>query len=360
LTTRITTIVPTYRRPVLLKRAVLSVLNQSFSDFAVRILDNASGDETEQVARALMRGDSRVEYHRHPENIGSLQNMIYGMSQVATPYFSILCDDDVLMPDFFEAAVGIHERAQKPLAFVGTRVVAVDETGRFQDPWPHPREERRLSPPEGVTRCVKNGMSLPGVVYRTSAIQSIGMPRPGWWNWTESGWHALMAANYPITLSPELGAVVFVHPDSGSKRMNSLEFRISWFQMLSDIHRAAVCDPDGESWWHDEMLPVAYNRFFGSVVRLCSRDGSKFYERLGALGVACGLNARGVSGSIVVARAVAALGIGEPLNGAVDWVLNVRGRVAGSFRTVRSIANDVGIEAASRVFSDLNRQAGLA
>ncbi len=52
---RITTVIPTYRRPLLLRRAVLSVLKQSHPHFIVHILDNASGDDTEQVARELMR-----------------------------------------------------------------------------------------------------------------------------------------------------------------------------------------------------------------------------------------------------------------------------------------------------------------
>lgn len=357
MTPRITTIVTTYKRPVLLRRAVLSVLNQSYPDFVVKIFDNASGDGTEEVARALMREDPRVEYHRHDANIGGLQNMIYGMSRVTTPYFSILCDDDVLMPEFLKAGVETHERAATELAFVAMRVVTVDEAGRFQDPWSHPREERRLAPPEGVIRCVKNGVSLPGVVYRTAAIESIGMPRVAWWNWTESGWHALAAVHFPIEFSPTLGAVVFVHADSASKRMNSLEFRISWFEMLSEVHGAAARHHVGESWWAKEMLPVAYSRFFGSLFRFCGRDGSQLYEALAKLGVASGLNARSVSGSIMVARAAGNAGMGEPLNACVDWILSVRSRMSAS---AASPPQDAGLEAASRVFSDLNRQVGLA
>src|SRR5215216_5733824 len=94
----ITTILPTFRRPTLLKRAVLSALNQSFPDFTVQILDNASGDETEDVARSLMRQDSRIRYARQPQNIGAVGNIISGIEGVQTRYFNILCDDDALMP----------------------------------------------------------------------------------------------------------------------------------------------------------------------------------------------------------------------------------------------------------------------
>src|SRR5207244_3875158 len=202
---RITTIVPTFRRPRLMTRAVLSVLNQSYPHLVVRILDNASGDGTEEAARSLMRLDRRVEYYRHPDNVGSLMNIISGIESIRTDYFSILSDDDLLMPGFFEAAVAAHESGGDA-AFVATRVVVVDESGRFADPWPHPNRSQRLSPPDGMLRCLQYGLSLPGVVYRTSVMAAVGAPRTAWWNWTESGWHALAAIDRDIELSPELGA----------------------------------------------------------------------------------------------------------------------------------------------------------
>jgi glycosyltransferase involved in cell wall biosynthesis len=355
---RITTIVPTYRRPVLLKRAVLSVLNQAQPDFVVKIFDNASGDETEAVARALAREDARVEYHRHDTNVGHLQNLIFGMSRVTTPYFNVLCDDDVLMPEFFATSLQIHERAPTPLAFAATHVVVVDESGRFRDPWPYPRQPCRLLPPHGVTRCVKDGVSIPGVLYRTDAVEAIGAPRLAWWNWTESGWHALAAARFPIEFSPVIGAVVFNHEDSGSKRMSSIEFRISWFQMLSEVH-AAVRDPSGDTWWTDEMLPAAYARFFGCLVRLCRREGLDRYDTLAQFGVASGLNARGVFTSVRVARAAAVLGIGEPLNAVLDWMMAMRGRFSRSSGASAGDRPEAAIHAASRVFADLNRQVGV-
>lgn len=53
MTAQITTVLPTYCRPALLRRAILSALGQKFSDIQVLVLDNASGDETEAVVREL-------------------------------------------------------------------------------------------------------------------------------------------------------------------------------------------------------------------------------------------------------------------------------------------------------------------
>src|SRR4030067_3693919 len=101
----ITAIIPTYRRPKLLRRAVLSVLNQTYPHLRVCVYDNASGDETEEVVAELMQKDSRVRYHRHPENIGLFNNFNYGLQEIETSFFSLLSDDDVLVPTFYENTI---------------------------------------------------------------------------------------------------------------------------------------------------------------------------------------------------------------------------------------------------------------
>src|SRR5689334_15432360 len=95
---QITTIIPTYRRPQLLRRAIQSVLNQTYPHFQLWVYDNASGDETADVVAEFMQKDPRVKYHCHPHNIGAVANFNYGMAQVTTAYFSFLSDDDVVLP----------------------------------------------------------------------------------------------------------------------------------------------------------------------------------------------------------------------------------------------------------------------
>jgi len=81
----ITTIIPTYRRPQLLRRAIKSVLNQTYSNFQVCVYDNASGDETAQIVKEISQKDPRVHYYCHSNNIGAIKNFNFGLQQVNTP-----------------------------------------------------------------------------------------------------------------------------------------------------------------------------------------------------------------------------------------------------------------------------------
>jgi glycosyltransferase involved in cell wall biosynthesis len=98
----ITTIIPTYRRPKLLRRAIKSVLNQTYPHFQVCVYDNASWDETADVVAEIAKKDARVKYHCHAENIGAIRNFNYGMVHVNTPFFSFLSDDDILFQNLMK------------------------------------------------------------------------------------------------------------------------------------------------------------------------------------------------------------------------------------------------------------------
>lgn len=106
----VTALIPTYRRPELLSRAISSVLKQTYSHIQVSVFDNASGDTTQRVVDELKKQDPRISYHCHQENIGVLKNFKYAFQSINTPYFSVLSDDDVLVSTFYENAVKILEQ----------------------------------------------------------------------------------------------------------------------------------------------------------------------------------------------------------------------------------------------------------
>jgi glycosyltransferase involved in cell wall biosynthesis len=101
----ITTIIPTYRRPKLLRRAIRSVLQQTYPDLRISVYDNDSGDETAAVVSELAQLDHRIHYYCRQENIGAFNNFQYALKDIQTEFFSILCDDDILCPEFYETAM---------------------------------------------------------------------------------------------------------------------------------------------------------------------------------------------------------------------------------------------------------------
>ena len=132
----ITTIIPTYRRPDMLRRAIKSVLNQTYRNLQVCVYDDASGDETASVVAELQKEDSRVKYFCHPKNIGGDENYVYGMGHVDTPFFSFLADDDVLLPNFYQLAMDNFNKYPDAMLFAGTTIPMSNDGGILNRPFP--------------------------------------------------------------------------------------------------------------------------------------------------------------------------------------------------------------------------------
>lgn len=96
----ISVFVVTYNRVEYLKQSLVSILNQTYKNISVIILDNYSTDGTEEYIQSLK--DNRIHYIRHKKNIGGIQNIAYAFSHCANEYFAVFHDDDVLHPTILE------------------------------------------------------------------------------------------------------------------------------------------------------------------------------------------------------------------------------------------------------------------
>jgi glycosyltransferase involved in cell wall biosynthesis len=81
-----------------IERVVKSVLEQDHERLQLVISDNASTDGTEELCRDLVKADSRITYHRHPENVGLFNNFVGTMRLAEGEFFRWVSDDDWLEP----------------------------------------------------------------------------------------------------------------------------------------------------------------------------------------------------------------------------------------------------------------------
>ncbi len=170
----ITTIIPTHGRAERLKRAIQSVLNQTYPHFQICIYDNASTDETRHVVSEFAKVDPRVKYHRHKRNIGAAENFQYGLSKVDTPFFSFLSDDDFLLPEFYETALNGFKKYPEA-GFSSGAVIDMNERGEILDvilsKWP---DAEYYSSPSGLLEMIGKYSNWVGTLFRQDVIAKVG------------------------------------------------------------------------------------------------------------------------------------------------------------------------------------------
>ena len=127
---KISVVIPTCNRAHFLQAAIQSVLNQTFQDFEIIIVDDASEDGTEQVIRSF--DDSRIRSIRHESNRGQGATRNAGVRQASGEYVALLDDDDEWLPQKLEKQTVLLDKAPARVGLVYTGFWKIDAgTGRL-------------------------------------------------------------------------------------------------------------------------------------------------------------------------------------------------------------------------------------
>ncbi len=97
---KISVIIPTHNRGKTIARAIESVLNQTFQDFEIIVVDDGSKDQTTKTVRGYQKIDKRIKLFCLNKNSGGPaepRNM--GIENAQGEYIAFLDDDDIYLPD---------------------------------------------------------------------------------------------------------------------------------------------------------------------------------------------------------------------------------------------------------------------
>lgn len=99
---KISVLITTFNREVLLRRSIQSVIDQDYPNIELVIIDDASTDNTEAVVKSF--NSDIIRYIKNPQNLGKkygdrilFQKFIYEYS--TGEYCIYLCDDDYWLPN---------------------------------------------------------------------------------------------------------------------------------------------------------------------------------------------------------------------------------------------------------------------
>lgn len=117
--------VPTFNYGRFLPDVVRSVLAQTFKDFELVVVDNASTDATAELMEAFVRSDPRIRFYRNAENIGIAKNFNRALGYATGDYVKILCADDLLAPSALERSLALIQ-SDPAVSLVTTGRLLVD------------------------------------------------------------------------------------------------------------------------------------------------------------------------------------------------------------------------------------------
>lgn len=174
-------VIPNYNYGRYLGECIRSVLDQDIGALRVLVIDNASTDESVEIAQEAARRDPRVEVHARTKNLGQHASYNEGIDWARSDYFLILCSDDMLVEGCLSRAAtvmdghgDVHLTYGASLLLDGDRLTPADARNGHSD-W------RLLSGDELIGYLCRTGrshISDPTAVVRTEVQKKVGYYRP--------------------------------------------------------------------------------------------------------------------------------------------------------------------------------------
>lgn len=126
----VTVVIPVYNGERYVKEAVRSILDQTWSDFELLIIDDASTDRSMEIIGSL--GDPRIKIVRHDTNMGIAAARNRGLELAVSKYIALLDQDDIALPYRLAEEVAYLE-ANPDVDVVGGHQRSIDSEGRDMD-----------------------------------------------------------------------------------------------------------------------------------------------------------------------------------------------------------------------------------
>lgn len=218
---KVSVTVLTYNRARLVTEAIDSILNQTFRDFEVIVVDNYSSDNTESVVRSYT--DERIRYFKN-QNDGFIGvNRNYSIEKSRGEYIAFLDDDDLWLPEKLEKQIELLD-SDRRLGLVYSDIFIMDSNGDFRKhPYSHSIEPLRGYVFNQLLQA--NFIPMPAVVVRGEVLDKVGGFNPKYKICLDYDLWLRIARSYPIDYVEQPLATFRVHSGGGLQANLALAYR---------------------------------------------------------------------------------------------------------------------------------------
>ena len=166
---KVSVIIPTYNRADKIERAIKSVLDQTFEDFDVIVVDDCSSDNTEAVVKTIT--DERVKYHRLDKNQGAAGARNSGVAISESEYIAFHDSDDEWLPDKLKKQFEyMQEHPQVGMVYGKMHIVQSDLEGDF----PNDSIEGKLEGEIYTDLLKRNTIGTPTMFLKRDEFEKVG------------------------------------------------------------------------------------------------------------------------------------------------------------------------------------------
>lgn len=167
---KVSVIIPTFNRAKLIKRSIQSVLDQTYQDFEVIIVDDGSTDDTKSVIESFK--NPRIKYISHDINKGPSAARNAGIKNAKGKYIAFQDSDDEWLPEKLEKQMECFDTVSPRVSIVYCGLWRKKDKNISLIPPPS------VSPKDGDINlfiCRGNFIAMPTVVCEKECFNKAGL-----------------------------------------------------------------------------------------------------------------------------------------------------------------------------------------
>ncbi len=126
----ISIIMPVYNNSIYLNESIESVLNQTFENFELIIIDDGSIDNTIHILEYYKKLDERVKIFRNQKNIGIAKSLNKGISLSNGKYIARIDSDDTWESDKLKKQIN-YLKKKPDIVLLGSNAIYINEKGEI-------------------------------------------------------------------------------------------------------------------------------------------------------------------------------------------------------------------------------------
>lgn len=224
----VSAIITTHNRKELLRRAIESVLSQTYLEMECIVIDDASNDGTDQICKLY---PVRYIYIPKEESKGGNYARNLGIYAAVGEYVAFLDDDDYWLPTKIEKQVKLIEEKDCELVFCGKRLEIVGhECMKFKDSLPETTYEGDMSRKILLTICCT---TTTNILAKRQALIDVGLFDESLRFWQEYELTIRMAQRKPFYFVNEVLSVYRIDKKDSSRLTNKYYL---WKDAVRYIH----------------------------------------------------------------------------------------------------------------------------
>lgn len=162
-TPKVSVLIPCYNVELYVEESVRSIMNQTYSNLEILVIDDGSTDKTAEILQKLAQVDNRIKFIKNETNLKLIATLNKGIELCTGKYIARMDADDISLPTRIEKQVRFLEK-NLDIGIVGSYTKCFGEKKQI---WRMETSNEFIKAHLFYTTC----FSHPSVMFRKSIIQ---------------------------------------------------------------------------------------------------------------------------------------------------------------------------------------------